>query len=196
MHKPAPTDHEVNALVRERWSPRAFSDRPIDEETLSSLLEAARWSPSSRNSQPWRFLIARREDRDAFRSMLDCLAPANQRWARNAAVLMVAVALETDHKNRPLTHGVYDTGQAVAWMTVEATSRGLRVHQMGGFDPAAVRETWAVPDEARPITAIALGFPGDPDSLEEDLRAQEIAPRKRRPATELAHFGRWGRTRK
>jgi len=192
MDKPAPTDHAVSAPVRERWSPRAFADRPIDEAALDSLLEAARWSPSSRNSQPWRFLVARREDAEGFARMLACLAPGNQRWAKSAAVLMVAVALERDRKGRPLSHGIYDTGQAVAWLTVEATARGLRVHQMGGFDPGAVREAYGVPDQARPITAIALGFPGDPASLDDDLREQELAPRERRPLSELAFRDSWG----
>jgi nitroreductase len=195
MDKPAPTDHPIGDLVRDRWSPRAFADRGIEEDALSSLLEAARWSPSSRNSQPWRFLVARREDEGEFQRMLACLAPGNQRWARNAAVLMVAVALESDHKGRPLTHGIYDTGQAVAWLSVEATARGIRVHQMGGFDPEAVRASYGVPDDAQPIAAIALGYPGNPDDLEDDLRAQELAPRERRPIGELAFARAWGTAR-
>jgi hypothetical protein len=127
--------------------------------------------------------------------MLACLATGNQRWAERAAVLMVAVALESDGKGRPLTHGVYDTGQAVAWLSVEATARGIRAHQMGGFDPEAVRTTYGVPEKARPITAIALGYPGDPDDLDEDLRAQELAPRKRRPLSDLVFEKSWNRAR-
>jgi nitroreductase len=192
MDKPAPTDHPVEDLVRDRWSPRAFADQGIDAEVLASLLEAARWSPSSRNSQPWRFLIARREETREFERMLECLAPGNQRWARHAAVLMIAVAMEVDHQGRALTHGIYDTGQAVAWLTAEATARGVRVHQMGGFDPDAVRERYGVPDDARPITAAALGYPGDPETLDDDLRRQELAPRERRPQSELAFAHRFG----
>ena len=195
MDKPAPTDHPVNDLVRDRWSPRAFAERAIDDALLDALLEAARWAPSSRNSQPWRFLLARRDEPEEFERMLACLATGNQRWAREAAVLMVAVALESDHKGRPLPHGAYDTGQAVAWLSVEATSRGIRVHQMGGFDPEAVRVTYGVPGEARPITAIALGYPGDPDGLDDDLREQEHAPRERRPLAESVFARSWNRSR-
>jgi nitroreductase len=192
MDKPAPVDHPVHDIVRERWSPRAFADRPIDQQVLDSLLEAARWSPSARNSQPWRFLVAHRADADEFARLLDCLVPGNRRWARSAAVLLVAVALGSDHKGRQLIHGAYDTGQAVAWLTAEATARGIRVHQMGGFDPDRVRQSYGVPDHARPMTAVALGYPTDPDCLDDDLRAQELAPRERRPLTQLVFRRAWG----
>lgn len=185
MDKPAPSDHPICDLARDRWSPRAFGDRPVAELELHSLIEAARWSPSSRNSQPWRFIVARREDAARFARLLGCLHAGNQRWAGRAAVLLVAVAVSSDDRGRPLTQAAYDTGQAVAWLTCEATARGLRVHQMGGFDAAEVRARFALADELRPLTAIALGYPGDPQSLPDDLREQELAPRRRRPQRSL-----------
>jgi nitroreductase len=183
MRKPAETDHPVHELVRERWSPRAFADTPLAEGDLQSLLEAARWAPSSRNSQPWRFVVARREDEPAFASILGCLVEWNRGWAAGAAALVVACATTRDDKGRPLTHAWYDTGQAVAWLTVEATARGLAVHQMGGFSAEAARAAFALPEGLEAVTVIALGHPGDPGSLPEEYRAAESAPRVRRPLT-------------
>jgi nitroreductase len=195
MDNPAPVDHRVNDLVRDRWSPRAFADTAIDEPVLRSLLEAARWAPSANNSQPWRFLVARREEPEEFARLLGCLVPANQRWASKAAVLMVAVATTVDHKGRALGHAEYDTGQAVAWLSCEATAREIRVHQMGGFDPDRVRQVYGVPDDARPLVAIAIGYPGDPQSLDDDLKERELAPRTRRPQSELVFSGKYGAPR-
>jgi nitroreductase len=192
MDKPAPVEHPVEDVVRERWSPRAFADRSIDADVLRSLLEAARWAPSAYNSQPWRFIVAARDDADEFARMLACLVPGNQRWANEAAVLMVAVALEADDKGRKLSHGVYDTGQAVAWLSCEATARGIRVHQMGGIDRDVVRRTFDLPDHARPMVGIALGYPGDPETLDDDLRQRELEPRARRKQSELVFKHTWG----
>jgi nitroreductase len=189
MDKPAPVDHPVCTPVRQRWSPRAFADRPIDEPVLRSLLEAARWAPSSSNSQPWRFIVARREERERFDRIGACLAPANRRWAEGAAVLMVALARKADDEGRALRHGAYDTGQAVAWLSCEATDRGLRVHQMAGFDADRVRAEFAVGNDLTPLTAIALGHPGDPNSLPEDLREQELGARVRIPQSEMIISG-------
>lgn len=180
MRKPAETDHPVHELVRERWSPRAFADRTIAQGDLDSLLEAARWAPSSRNSQPWRFAAARRDDEEAFGRILGCLVEWNRGWAEGAAALLVACATTRDGKGRPLTHAWYDTGQAVAWLTLEATARGIAVHQMGGFSPDAVRLAFALPEGLEPVTVIALGYPGDPASLPGEYRAAESEPRSRR----------------
>ena len=185
MEKPAPTDHPVCAPVRDRWSPRAFADRPIDEPVLRSLIEAARWAPSANNSQPWRFIVTRREEQGRFQRLCDCLAPSNRQWAARAPVLMVALAVESDAKERPLRHAAYDTGQAVAWLSCEATERGLRVHQMAGFDAGKVRDEFGVPPGLAPLTAIAIGYPGDPSSLPADLREREVAPRSRIPQSEM-----------
>lgn len=189
MDKPAPVDHPICDLAEQRWSPRAFADRPVEEPTLSSLLEAARWSPSSRNSQPWRFIVARREEAARFDRLLACLAAGNQRWADRAALLMVVLATLVDAKGRSLRHAMYDAGQAVAWLSCEATSRGLRVHQMAGFDADRVRQGFAVPPEIEPLAAIAIGYPGDPANLPDDLREQELAPRTRMPQSRLILTG-------
>src|SRR5438874_13328356 len=174
MRPPHETAYPVYDLIRRRWSPRAFADRPVTSETLRSLLEAARWAPSSSNGQPWNFLIATKQDPADFERMLGCLVEKNQQWAKHAPVLMVAVAnLQFAHSGKDNRHALYDTGAAVAYLTVEATARDLYLHQMAGFSPEKVRERYGVPPSAEPVAAIALGYLGDPQSLPDDLRQRE-----------------------
>lgn len=193
MQKPAPTDHPVHELIRERWSPRAFADRSVEPETLASLFEAARWSASCFNEQPWAYLVARREDKEAFTRLLGCLVPGNQAWAKGAAVLALSVAKRAfDHDGRPNRHAFHDVGQAAAQLTFEATARGLRVHQMAGFDVEKARTEHAIPAGWDPVAAIAIGYPADPKSLSDDVRERENAPRKRKPITDFVFAGKWG----
>jgi len=194
MEKPAPLDHPIHELLAHRWSPRAFSDRPVDRATVRSLLEAARWAPSSMNEQPWRFVVALRQDREAFDRLAACLSPGNHRWAPRAALLVAVVAAETFRRNgSPNRHAWHDVGQAVALLTVEASARGLSVHQMGGIDREALREAIGIPDGFSPVTVVAIGYPGAPEDLPEDLAERERAPRTRLPQSEFAFSGTWKR---
>lgn len=189
----APVDRPVHPLFRARWSTLAYADEPVEEETLASLLEAARWAASSFNEQPWSFLVARREDADAFERMLSTLAEGNRRWAKDAPVLMVSLAkTEFDRNGRPNDHAWHDVGQAAAHLALEAAARGLSVHQMAGFDAGRVRELYDVPEGVEPVAALAVGHPGDPGDLPEDLRDRELSPRTRRPLAETVFGGRWG----
>lgn len=190
----APAEHPIEALLRRRWSPRSFTDRPVSAAALNSLLEAARWAASCNNAQPWHYLVARKqEDAVAFDKLLGCLSPNNQTWAGKAAVLMLAVARTTfpanGNRNR---HAWYDTGAASAMMAVQAVALGLQLHQMAGFDAAKAREAFAIPAEYEPVAAIALGHPGRPEALPEALKARETAPRQRRLINDFAFFGTWG----
>lgn len=193
MSHDAPTDHPVHPLIARRHSPRAFADRAVDASDLLSILEAARWSASSFNEQPWSFIVATRDQPDAHARLLDCLVPSNQAWAGAAPVLMLSIAHTTfvrnDKQNR---HAAYDTGQAVAQMVLEATDRGLVVHQMAGFDADRARASFSVPEGHEVIAAIALGHPGDPDSLPEPLRQRESAPRTRKPLGNMVFGDRFG----
>jgi nitroreductase len=185
----------VHELIRNRWSPRAFSDKPVPAEILRSLFEAARWAPSSNNEQPWAYLVATKDDADNFAKMLGVLVEFNANWANQAAVLALSMAhLKTQREGKPNRVALHDVGSATAQLTFEANSHGLLVHQMAGFDAAKARETFAIPADWEPVAAIAIGYPGDPESLPEKLRERELAPRIRKPLSEFVMSGGWGHT--
>lgn len=195
MQKPASIDFPVHELVRHRWSPRAFADKAIPQDVLRSLFEAARWAPSSNNEQPWAYLVAAKDDKENFEKMLSVLVEFNAGWAKNASVLAIAVAeLAFAKNNTPNRNAQYDTGAATAWLSVEATARGLFVHQMAGFDPEKARQVFAIPAGWDAIAALAIGYPGDPNSLPQRLKERELAPRTRKPLSEFVMSGRWGHT--
>lgn len=180
----APTEHPVLEVLAERWSPRAFdAENAIDEAKLAASLEAARWTPSANNSQPWRFIVARRGTA-LHAQVVDALVGFNQAWAVNAAVLVVAVAETATEDGTPITHALYDLGQAVAHFSVQAHHDGLVVHQMSGFAPEVVREFGDLEARFVPTTVFAVGEFGDVATLPEVLQEREIAPRVRRPIDE------------
>ena len=190
MEKRARTDHPIHELIQNRWSPRAFAERAITPSLLSSLFEAARWAPSAYNDQPWYFIIAEREAPDEFARLLSCLVAANQSWAKYAAVLAIAVArMRFAHDGSPNPHAAYDTGQAVQSLCLQATALGISVHQMGGFSPQKARELYGIPAAFEPLTAVALGYLGDPTSLPKKLSELEVAPRTRRPIRDFVFGG-------
>ncbi|MBW8878725.1 MAG: nitroreductase family protein [Acidobacteria bacterium] len=189
--KQAVTRYPVDPLIRERWSPRAFADRPVDRETLGSLLEAARWAASCNNEQPWIFIVARKEDGPAFERILRCLVPGNQAWAQSAPVLMVSLARTTFASNgQPNRHALHDVGAATAQLTLQATALGLAVHPMAGIDRDCIRAEFALPDDVEPVAGIAVGWPGDPETLPERLREREKAPRERKSLDAMV-LGGW-----
>lgn len=195
MQKLAPTEFPVHDLVRHRWSPRAFGDQSIAPNVLRSLFEAARWAPSSFNEQPWAYLVATKDDKENFDKTLSTLVEFNAGWAKNAAVLAIAISELAFAKNSsPNRNAQYDTGAASAWLSVEATARGLFVHQMAGFDPEKARQVFGIPPGWDAIAAIAIGYPGEPTSLPQQLQGGELAPRTRKPLGEFVMAGKWGHT--
>jgi nitroreductase len=193
MEKPAPTEHPIEELIRRRWSPRAFSDRPVEPEKLRSLFEAARWAPSSFNEQPWSFIVATKDKPEEYAQLLSCLVEKNQQWAQLAPVLMVSVAKLNFEKNgKPNRHAFHDVGLAMGTMLVEATALGLFVHQMAGFSVDKAREGFAVPEGFEPVAAVAIGYAADPEVLPEAFREQEVGPRRRKPISEFVFAGKWG----
>jgi nitroreductase len=193
MEKLAETQVPIHELIRRRWSPRAFSELPVEPHKLLSLFEAARWAASASNEQPWAFLVATQENPQNYADMLSVLVEFNQAWANKAPVLILTFARTHFEKDgRPNRHAFYDLGQAAANLALQATALGLKAHQMAGFNVEAARERFAVPEGWEPVSAIALGYPGDPNSLTEKLRQREIAQRQRKPLETFVFSGSWG----
>ena len=184
MRKTASTRVPVHSLLAERWSPRGFDrQHQISDDEIGALLEAARWAPSAANTQPWRFLVARRGER-AHSQLFAALAPGNQAWAHTASALIL-VAARTAADAAPQPWALYDTGQAVASLVTQAQAQELAVHQMGGFDSNAVRAEFALDQELTPVVVLAVGR-ADPDAeLPDHLAARETAPRTRHPVSRL-----------
>jgi nitroreductase len=195
MQNPAPVNFPVHDLIRARWSPRAFAAKSIEPDVLATLFEAARWAPSSSNEQPWAFLVSTKDEPESFAKTLSVLVEFNAGWAKEAAALVLAVSSLKFHANgTPNRNAFYDTGAATALLSMEATYRGLAIHQMAGFDHAKARQIFEIPEDWEPIAAMAIGFPGDPESLHPKLRDREVAPRTRKPLSEFVMSGRWGHT--
>ncbi len=193
MPDSTPADHPIHELLKRRWSPRAFADRPIPVEDIRSLFEAARWAPSSYNEQPWSFVIAEKNDRKSFDAVASCLLDANRVWAEKAPLLGVTATRTSFSCNRkPNPHAAYDLGQAMAHLTFQAAAMDLYVHQMAGFDPEIARRNLRIPEEYQPLTAFAVGYPGNPDDLPDHLRKIERATRSRKPLTGFLFSGQWG----
>jgi nitroreductase len=193
LNKTAITDSPIHELIRMRWSPRAFAATPVTPEVLRSLFEAARWAPSSNNEQPWSYIVAIQDDKVNFDKIAGVLGESNAVWAANAPMLAIAVARLTFAKNNaPNRSAQYDVGGATALLSLEATSRGLFVHQMAGFDREKAREVFGIPAEYEALAVLAIGYPGDPASLSEKLQARELAPRTRKPLSEFLMTGSWG----
>ncbi len=194
MEKPATNEHPIHDLIRRRWSPRAFADKTVPPDLLRSLFEAARWAASSMNDQPWAYLVATKDDAENFAKMVSVLMDGNSIWAKNAPVLLLSVArLNFKHNGSANRVAVHDLGAANASLTLQATALGLGVHQMGGFHRDKAREVFQIPEGWEPVAAMAIGYPGDPASLPENLQKREIAPRSRQPLSEFVMSGSWGR---
>jgi nitroreductase len=195
MQRPAPTDIPLHDIVRNRWSPRAFSNKTVAPDVLRSLFEAARWAPSSFNWQPWAYLVATKDDPENYAKTLSTLVEFNAGWAKQAPVLVISVAqTKTPKDGATNRHALHDVGAASAQLTFEANARGLLVHQMAGFDVEKARQVFHIPQDWEPTAAMALGYPGDPQSLSDQLREREMAPRTRKPLAEFVMTGDWGHT--
>jgi nitroreductase len=185
--------YPIHDLLRRRWSPRAFADRLVELEKIRSLLEAARWAASSSNEQPWSFIIATKDQPQAFERILTCFVEANRRWCKDAPLLMISVAAKNFARNgKPNAHARHDIGQAVADLTVQATSMDLFVHQMAGIEPETVRSVYGIPDDHEAVTGIAIGYLGDPATLPEELHKRELVPSTRKDQQAFVFRDKWG----
>lgn len=191
--KQATPAHPIHELLAGRWSPYAFAERAVSGDDLRSLFEAARWSASSYNEQPWSYLVAMKADTANFERLLSCLVEPNQAWAKAAPVLALGcISSNFVRTGKPNAAAVHDLGLASCSLTVEATARGLFVHQMIGILPDRAREVYRIPDGVQPLTALAIGYAADPDTLPEKLRERDLAARSRKPLVEFVFGSEWG----
>lgn len=187
--------HPADDLFLRRWSPRAFDASEMPEQDLLTMFEAARWAPSAFNSQPWRFLYARRGDAD-WERFLRLLIPWNQSWAHSASALVYVVSDSlpfTDRKTgepQPSTTHSFDAGAAWACLALQASLMGYLAHGMSGIQYELARSELRIPERFALNAACAIGRIGDPAQLDEKLRAREF-PSGRKAAREFAFRGGW-----
>jgi nitroreductase len=186
-------EYPIHPLIADRRSTRAFASTSIKPETLTRLMEAARWAPSSMNEQPWSFIVATKANKADFDRLLGCLVEFNVQWAQHAPVLLLSIARLTFESTGELNrHALHDVGQAIANLTFQATVSGLVVHQMAGFDVEKARREFSIPQDCEPAAVAAIGYPGNSAKLPEKLRQKDLSPRKRKPLTSFVFEGGWG----
>ncbi|HEY6466899.1 MAG TPA: nitroreductase family protein [Candidatus Acidoferrales bacterium] len=190
--RPASVSAPIHEIISHRWSPRAFENRAVEPEKLRSLFEAARWAASSYNAQPWSFIVATKDDVENYKRILDCFVEFNQGWAANAPVLAISVAHTVFQDGRPNRHAFHDVGQAAANLAVQATALGLQVHQMAGIIPEKAHQIFGIPEGYEAVAGVALGYPGDPESLSDQLKSRELATRSRKALDSFVFTRKWG----
>lgn len=192
MIKEASVEHPIHELIAKRWSPYGYSDRPVSDEDLCSLFEAARWAPSSYNEQPWSYIIARKENSDEFEQLLSCLVEANQAWARQAPVLVLGIVTLRFSRNDKLNAAAeHDLGLAAGNLCIEAADRGISIHQMIGILPDRAREIYEIPEGSKALTGIAIGYAADTETLSDAYKERDLAPRKRKQLKNFVFSGKW-----
>ena len=194
MQKPAITEVAISENIANRWSPRAFdATKVVTQQQIIALCEAARWAPSCFGDQPWRYLVwNKNSDESVWQQAFDCLADSNKTWVINAPILILACADTLfGHNQTPNRWAQYDTGAASLNLCLQATHMGMAAHQMGGFNSDLVREKFAIPAQITLMAMIAVGYAGDANTLPDDLKARELADRKRKPITEIFFNGSW-----
>ncbi len=185
MNKPADTHHNISDIIKNRWSPRAFDNQPVEEEKLFSVLEAGRWAASAFNEQPWRFVVGKKGG-EKYEKILASLIEWNQQWAGEAPVLILNLAKKTFTRNgKPNATALYDLGQAVSAMAIEAVNQGLAGHQMSGFDADNVRVSFDISDDFHVVSVMALGYEADLKKLPEDMQQMETSARERKTLDDI-----------
>ncbi len=184
------SDHKINPIILNRWSPRAMSGEEITDKELMSLFEAARWAPSSYNNQPWRFIYAKRNTMH-WDAIFNLMVEFNQSWTKNAAVLIVIISKKTfDHNAQPsITHS-FDTGAAWENLALQAETMGLAAHGMQGFDYEKAKKELGIPDDYSVEAMVAIGKRGKKENLPKELQEKEM-PSGRKPLKDLIMEGKF-----
>lgn len=175
-------NHEIMKEIKERWSPRAFSEETVLKEDLEGIMEAARFAPSCFNEQPWRFIVGVDDGIETMRSLL---LPKNLKWAKNAPVLILIASKTTfAYNGKENAYHQFDAGTAWGFLSLEATRRGYYTHAMAGFKKKMAKELLGLSDDYVPIAMVALGRPGNIDDLDDDFRSNE-QPNTRKPINDI-----------
>ncbi|WP_296619110.1 nitroreductase family protein [Marivirga sp.] len=182
-------------LIKKRKSPVAFSEQEVTKDQLNQIFEATRWAASCFNEQPWRFIIATKDQKDLYSRVLNGLNPHNQNWAQNAPVLMLTFAKKTFEMNgKPNMHSWHDLGLAVGNMSAQATAMGLYLHQMAGIVRDNIQNDFDIPDDYEIVSGIALGYKMDLENVPEELKARETKERTRKSLSEIVFDQDWGKS--
>jgi len=184
-------DYSIHPLISSRWSPRAYDTKTIEPEKLQRIFEAARWTASSSNLQPWYFLVGIKGD-EVYKKITSSLVEFNKLWTVNVPVLVIAIAKTTNSKGELNNYFAYDLGQAVAVLSLQAMHEGIYTHQMGGFDASALSQLFEIPYEYKVMVVFALGYRGETEILHPKLQKLELNPRKRRPISESVFSSSFG----
>lgn len=194
IYKEAKTLEPIHDILAKRWSPRAFDpDKKVSRENIISICEAGRWAPSSMGDEPWRYVVWDKfHSKEDWERAFNCLNEGNQKWAKNAPVLLASF---TDHKfsknGKHNRHAEHDTGAASENICLQATALGLKAHQMGGFDPEKLKQEFSIPEEYTALSVIAIGYQADESILDEKNYKSEIAERKRKPISLTFFDSNW-----
>jgi len=193
IHNHANTRFPIHDLLTRRWSARAFSARKVEKDKLLSILEAARWAPSSRNEQPWRYIVFTDDNPDNLKQAQSVLMESNS-FAKRAPILICAIAKKNYTLNERYNRlHFHDLGAANENMFLESFNQGLIMHEMGGFDIQKAREVFKVPADFEIGIMIAIGYQGENDILPERYREKAHLPRERKPLSQIAFLEEIGR---
>lgn len=187
--KTAVTENDVIDLIKRRFSPRSFSNQSLTQKEVVTLIEAAHWAPSGMNEQPWRYVVAFRDNVSGFEKMVSLLNPSNQLWAQHASALIFSYAkLSYSQNGKTNNSALHDTGMANQNLLLQALSMNIYGRLMGGFDKIKAKESFDISDDFQPVCIIALGHLGDGDYLPEALKAKELETRSRKPLKDVVFF--------
>ncbi|RYY03271.1 MAG: nitroreductase [Gammaproteobacteria bacterium] len=183
------SEYPIDKQFLDRWSPRAFSDRPVTHEQLLTIFEAARWAPSGSNLQPWRFFYGVRGEPE-FDTLLSLLVPFNEGWAKNSGALVIITSVTSYDGTRPLNTHSFDTGSAFMSLALQAHNLGLIAHGMAGIDYEKTPVVLGLPENLKVEAAVAIGYQGDASTLPEALQKREV-PSQRLPLSDIIYKGRF-----
>lgn len=185
------SNYDIHPNILNRWSPRSFNGEEISDKDLFTLFEAARWAPSSFNSQPWRFIFAKKNTKD-WNRLFDLLVDFNKQWCTNASVLVVIISGKNfEHNGKPSPTHQFDTGSAWENLAIQATFQGLATHAMAGFDHDKAKKDLAVPDDFEVVAMVAIGKRGPKERLSAELKQREV-PSTRKPLDAIIMEGKFG----